>query len=494
MKLTDEQGRSRDLFVEQGSLKIHAFAGTGKTSTLLPPAKSTRRTGLYLAFNRHVAVEAGRMFPTSVTCRTIHSLAFRAMAGAFKNVRGKMTSTMNAHHVANLLNLNDIEISLSPESGSLGVSRVAFGAFIAETVKRFVQSASIEIVDAHIPNWSRIQIAKSTSPDGYREFEMDTVERARNLWSMMTDCEDPAPLGHDGYLKLWSLGTPELPFDFIMLDEAQDTNPVALSVLRKQACQMVYVGDPHQQIYEWRGAINAMEEIETDSVSELTLSFRFGRTIAETASQVLSRLGEHHSLRRNDEIQSVLHCGTPDAVVCRTNGGVFQNLLDALEKGRRAFVVGGTTDLQRIVKGAQSLQQGRPSHIAEFFGFRNWSEVQEFSESEAGAEIESLVRLIDRFGCGALQSCLNRATQSPVDAEIALSTAHKAKGSEWSSVRIDGDFVRSNPSEEKSSIDPQYLRLVYVALTRAKRELEIPIGIIEGVNRDRKGAGQAPVL
>ena len=136
---------------------------------------------------------------------------------------------------------------------------------------------------------------------------METVERARSLWSRMTDCEDPAPLGHDGYLKFWSLGNPELPFDFIMLDEAQDTNPVALSVLRKQACQMVYVGDRHQQIYEWRGAINAMEEIETDSVSELTLSFRFGRAIAEAASRVLSRLGEHHPLRGNDEIQSVLN-------------------------------------------------------------------------------------------------------------------------------------------------------------------------------------------
>jgi hypothetical protein len=27
---------------------------------------------------------------------------------------------------------------------------------------------------------------------------------------------------------------------------------------------MIYVGDKYQQIYEWRGAVNAMEKIETD--------------------------------------------------------------------------------------------------------------------------------------------------------------------------------------------------------------------------------------
>ena len=61
-------------------------------------------------------------------------------------------------------------------------------------------------------------------------------------------------MGHDGYLKLWALGRPKLAADFVLLDEAQDSNPVMLDVLSRQAAQVVYVGDRHQQIYQWRGA------------------------------------------------------------------------------------------------------------------------------------------------------------------------------------------------------------------------------------------------
>jgi hypothetical protein len=45
--------------------------------------------------------------------------------------------------------------------------------------------------------------------------------------------------------------------------------------LRAQQCQVIYVGDPYQQIYEWRGAVNAMEHIRAPECA-LTESFRFG--------------------------------------------------------------------------------------------------------------------------------------------------------------------------------------------------------------------------
>ena len=51
---------------------------------------------------------------------------------------------------------------------------------------------------------------------------------------------------------------------------------------------MIYVGDKYQQIYEWRGAVNAMEQIATNHSTYLTTSFRFGQVIATTASTVPS--------------------------------------------------------------------------------------------------------------------------------------------------------------------------------------------------------------
>lgn len=105
----------------------------------------------------------------------------------------------------------------------------------------------------------------------------------------MSLADDPLPLGHDGYLKVWALSQPRLPVDDILLEEAQDTNPVVLDVLTDQDAQMIYVGDKDQQIYEWRGAINAMDEAG-DPLGLSTTSFRFAGEIAEAANRLLQML------------------------------------------------------------------------------------------------------------------------------------------------------------------------------------------------------------
>src|ERR1700731_1501843 len=52
---TEEQQRARDAFTAGGDLAVVAGAGTGKTTTLVLMAESTRKTGLYLAFNKAIA-------------------------------------------------------------------------------------------------------------------------------------------------------------------------------------------------------------------------------------------------------------------------------------------------------------------------------------------------------------------------------------------------------------------------------------------------------
>lgn len=51
--------------------------------------------------------------------------------------------------------------------------------------------------------------------------------------------------------------------------------------------------------------------------------------------------------------------------------------------------------------------------------------------------------------------------------EVVISTAHKAKGREWDSVRLAGDF------KHPDDMDTADLRLTYVAVTRAKEKLDI---------------------
>jgi hypothetical protein len=71
------------------------------------------------------------------------------------------------------------------------------------------------------------------------------------------------PLEHDVYLKLWHLAGARLPARAAVLyvDEAQDANPVTLAILEAQRRPTVWVGDPWQSIYRFRGSVNAMRMI-----------------------------------------------------------------------------------------------------------------------------------------------------------------------------------------------------------------------------------------
>lgn len=55
-------------------------SGTGKTTTLVRYAQQRpHRRFLYISFNKSVAVQANRCFPSNVECRTIHSMAYKAV-------------------------------------------------------------------------------------------------------------------------------------------------------------------------------------------------------------------------------------------------------------------------------------------------------------------------------------------------------------------------------------------------------------------------------
>lgn len=85
---------------------------------------------------------------------------------------------------------------------------------------------------------------------------------------------------------MWALTSPVLPADFVLLDEAQDTNPVLEEIFLNQPAQRICVGDPAQQIYGWRNARDVMTGLPAQTLP-LTHSFRFGQPIADVANRWL---------------------------------------------------------------------------------------------------------------------------------------------------------------------------------------------------------------
>lgn len=496
-KMTDEQVDCVDKFHSGDALKINAYAGCGKTSTLIQIGNNTDRQGTFLAFNKSIADDAKRRFGRNVQCFTTHGLAFRVMRKQYDV--DKMTGSFNGGFVAR-------ELRMSTGDVAPGVSVMArgMGFLVAETVRRFMRSGADEFGLWCVPLEGKL----ASLPEAYTlPLKRRVVSLAEQIWERMLDPRSSFPLGHDGYLKAWALTRPRVPGEFILLDEAQDTNGVVLSLMQHQTAQVVCVGDRHQQIYEWRGAQNAMTELPADAEARLTTSWRFGAEIAGNASEYLGMLGETIPLKGNPTRSSrVGKVDNPRAILCRTNARLLENLVGMLERDVKPHVVGGVNEILAVVDAAEKLQAGVPAERPlDFFGFNNWREVQTASEEEGGQELRRWVRVIDDYGVPQLRRVLTGLPTREDGARCVLATGHKSKGREWASVLLEDDFLRGvkGASEdkpgEKREVEPEgdekdvssELRLLYVAATRGMDAVELSHGLVDKINGLRAKAKEA---
>src|SRR6185312_3463712 len=146
---------------------------------------------------------------------------------------------------------------------------------------------------------------------------------------------------------------PKIPADFLLLDEAQDTNPVVEQVFTAQRghAQLVMVGDSAQAIYGWRGARDVMTGFDGRQLA-LSHSFRFGPAIAGEANRWLTIADAPIRLTGSPHVSSRLQPlpGTPDAILCRTNGGAIAEILTLLADGRRVALAGRAAELQSLAE------------------------------------------------------------------------------------------------------------------------------------------------
>ncbi len=461
---TSEQEIAVDIFIARKNMKVSAFAGTGKTSTLrFLSATANKERGLYLAFNRAISKEAKSVFNPKTDCRTTHSAALQQIRGQYAFSNKKLYADIGPKQLASVFELELYD------AGVMSLEPDMMAHLILSTVRRFCQSGDDRISAKHAHLAGR---ALGLSDESKADLQELILHYAEQLWDEKSSEKSEMPLGHDGYLKLWSLSKPKLAYSFILLDEAQDTNPAVLSVLKAQSTQVIYVGDKHQQIYEWRGAENAMETIDAAEDAFLTTSFRFGPPLAAVATKILHALGETKRLEGNPNVETeILSEGAARAILTRTNAMLFREIVDALDNDRKPHIVGGTEEMKALLHDVDKLQKGVPGSLPEFFGFTNWRQVVEYAQRPEGESLNQFVNLVEQMGRGALWRAVLSVEPDESKADVAISTAHKAKGREWESVRLSEDF--SSAENDSGKIPYSEARLFYVALTRAKNRLVV---------------------
>jgi superfamily I DNA/RNA helicase len=471
VQLTNEQREICDVARDGGAnlaLKIQAFAGTGKTTTLTAIAEACPRSRfLYVVFNRAAADSARAKMPSNVEVRTAHSIAYRKLGWRYEArltqrawawlpfMREKMPKALN-----------------SVARG--GRTRSAAGALVIKTLEHFLRTPDREVALNHVPSWCDAALASSTA------------DAASDLWDVIRDPNGTAPVSHDCYLKLFFLGDHQVAAtdQILLLDEAQDADPVILGLVERHPGPRVLVGDSYQQLYQWRGAVNALGRAQMETaVMPLTQTFRFGHGAARWANRVLELLEEKRrivpaehptSAAVSDDSRNV------DAVLARTNAGALDEAVKALEYGRKVYVMGGAEPLVRLIENARKLHSGKKGS-GELAVFSNWDELKSAAQGNTSDDygdpsLQILVRLIEERGARVLPMCnrLRECVDSPAGAQVTVSTVHKAKGLEWPRVLVAADFNRFIRRElGVVRRDLEEACVIYVALTRARHQLLI---------------------
>lgn len=464
LRPNDEQREIMNAVSDGNDTIAIAGAGTGKTSTMELIARAIPKTRiLYLAFNKAAQLDAADRMPSNVTCKTSHALAYGPVGRTYASRlnQGRVPSWK----LAQQMGYNSVNLS---QSERMPAAKVA--SMVRRTVDRFCHSADPQIEPYHVPWLSALGDDENTA------LRQIVRPLAAEAWDDVLQSNGKFPFTFDSYLKIYQLGEPRLPYDLIVLDEAQDTNPcVADIVLRQKGkSQLVMVGDPQQAIYEWRGAVDAMQKFAYDKLLMLTGSYRFGQAVADEANLWLEALGSDLRLKGYKKLTSVVQdeaVENPSAILCRGNAGAIVEAMTALDQGKSVAIVGGGGPIAALARAAAQLMSGAVTDHPDLIAFKNWAEVRQYvkEEREDAGSLAPLVRLVDNQGVEAILAMCNALVdEQRGKPEIVVSTAHKAKGREWDRVQISGDFM---PPKRDEELRPDEGRLAYVTVTRAKQVL-----------------------
>lgn len=518
MDLTDEQKAICDN--NSARVQINAFAGTGKTTTLLHYAKkNSHKSMLYLCYNKNIEVEAKRIFPSNVTVRTTHSLGYGAIGYKYK---AKFTPSINAKSILSLCNLKT------------NMPGYEMAKIILGTLKNFLSSADTIIKPKHAPyddiHFAAHAFKKNNNIDSFIEEVSEKASfMASKVWHKMCDknCLDIG-MTHDGYLKLFQLSNPVIRYNVLLLDEAQDATPSTLAaVMGAQVPQLIMVGDTHQAIYGFRGSVDAMRHRDDFEQFSLTSSFRFGKTIADAANMVLALKGETRRIKGEGGADALTNLqqnmpGTK-AIIFRHNISFWREALGCgadygagVGSGvgsmgkNKIFIEGGILNYNyaKLMDIYRLYRKEKPIDplIARY---DDYSDFKKTTENMQDTTLFGLCCLIEDTckksisGLGLKMNVLEKSIVTEVcDANLILTNTHKAKGKEYAKVVIFEDFTNSpfnskmkgdiniygHPESYEGLLDSvspkmeEEASILYVAITRARQMLSLPKNYIKNLN------------
>ncbi len=453
-----------------GNLLIKAFAGSSKTTTCIMVAEELNKHSLYVAFNKSIAEEAKGKFPDTVNCRTMHSLAYGAIMTP--KFRKKLQGWFQRSDIETLNSIIDI-----PKNDKEEVINITI-----EVIKLFCQSRSLGIGT----------FIERCRKENLIDTDFLHPEIILDYWKEVIKESSPIKITHDVYLKLFQLSQPILGFETIYMDEAQDSNEVALDIVLQQksyGTQLIIVGDSYQAIYAWRGAVDALNSLGKGFKElYLTESFRFTQDIADIARKITSYLGNNRTITGRVDRKDIPDKFTwTKATIVRNNSTLLDTLLDASFYNSKVYVIADLKGLWPKLYHINALLNDETVKYPDKELKQYKTAFQLIAAGENLPEIKKLIGLVYKLRqSGGVHSCIqdikNIIVTKKEASDFTLVTGHKSKGLEWDEVTLTDDFYDPK-SYEGTPIEylqqEQVGELLYVAITRARYKVNLPLRLQE---------------
>lgn len=466
-------------FVKTGSGNaiVKAVAGSGKTTTIVEALSQVYGTSIFLAFNKDIAEE---LKARGVNARTFHSLTYMPVTkfkGTKKVEPNKLRLLIKKHFT--------------------GHDNVYYGTLAAKLVGLARQTG----VDCLVPDteavWydiiehHNIELESERDSDGKPITLARLVELSRAMLQVSNNSE---MVDFDDLLYFAVKFGIQLPkFDYIFVDEAQDTNAIQRAILRmimKKTSRLVAVGDPAQAIYGFRGAdsesINLIKSEFNCVELPLTVSYRCGTKIVDYAQGWVSHIEAAPDAHEGEVVElgekwNIDMLTKDDLVVCRTTKPLIALAYKCLIARKPVYVKGkeiGEGLKSQIIKMDATSIDDLALALGEWVGREVDKAKAKMQDDKAAAfedKYDAIMCLINSMPEGkrtipALLETIDELFRSKDDA-VTLSTIHKAKGLESPVVF----WLNSSQCPSKWAKLPwmqeQERNLCYVAVTRAIHKL-----------------------
>ena len=496
MPPTKEQETILDA-VQNGTrnLTVSAVAGSGKTTTIVHATRLAGSGVGFAAFNSHIVDELRERLGSTSDAVTLHSLGFRILRSHRPSiyldkdkVRTKLKTLFPQHHREGSKQWKG-RYFLKDEYASLGdvvnICRQQYEFPTGDGVKTIRDACYRQNVD--LP----------PHKDDQEEIWELANEATREVMDDTTTCDYADQLAmplHHGWVR------PQ--YQTLFIDEAQDLSPVQHLLGLGSGERIVGVGDPFQSIMGFAGAdINSFpnmiqrlsETARGNTTLPLSCCFRCPASHLEVAQilvpGIMPKPNTEAGIIDNATSVTMVETATAgDMVLCRNTAPLIELAFRFMREGRPVIVRG-----RSLGDGLKSIvRKLRAKTITQLIdSLSRWKAQQvENLESGDGSNEDAIQRVLDQAGSLAVLAYESKTVEE-LDQKIdmlfgdgsskeliCLSTIHKAKGLEAERVWVyEPGLMPSRPGLQ------QELNLLYVALTRSKRELYFVDGSVKRKER-----------